>query len=438
MFKSLAPINAALIGGWGAKTIMAQLAKKFPKLAPYVEKARKAGFAFPSILKFLTGSNSDINTHESEISERRDRTKRNIGLGVLGTAGGLGFGLTKLAGRGAAAVAQAAAQGAQATQVIPGAIPPGAGPGNPPGAPSGGNPAQAADAGIYTNTGTARTPPLHGPNPTAPQQAMQTRMSNVAETLSSETSREAPHLMNFISKQAESGKSPEEIESLVRQSPLLSNIAKQEEQATGIPLVDKIKKMAGKSKGFQKETEPMTLGQPEMPVKGSTAITPFGAGQVHKIHGNNAYVEVDGKLNKVPLSELETPDESAIKAVSDILKIPEIDRSSNVALFVYDPEENKALFQFHDGSMYKYLDIDPQVVQDIAAKNATPITSGQNEYGAWSPDDPHGSLGAALWAYLLKDPKYAKAKKGEPENPNYKKLQTLYDYWVGLRKKKKR
>ena len=274
------------------------------------------------------------------------------------------------------------------------------------------------------------------------QQASQVRNEKfgaVANNLPSKFDQDYPHLPNFVKRMKEAGKSAEETYELAKQSPMLGQLVQKYEAQTGQSYLEKIKQSDQQQKvGAMAQ---FTAAKPEeqsvAPTKDSVVMTPEGAGTIHKAHGDNAYVEVDGKLKKVPSNELEQPPEDVVKAVSDILKIPEIDRSSNVSLFVYDPDESRAYFQFHDGSVYRYNDIDPQVVQDIAAKNATPITSGQNVYGAWSPEDPHGSLGAAFWAYLLKDPKYAKNKKGQPENPNYKKLQTLYDYWVKLRKRKK-
>lgn len=442
MFQSIVPIAEAIATGWSSKSILKQLTKKFPKLSPFVSKAETAGFLAPTILRALAGKNSDINTHESDISERRKQTKKNIGLGALGLAG---LGAASLAGRGIGASAQAAA--AVQNPIIP--PPPGSGGGGagntPPGPAQGqggllspvpggpiptqpSNPTQAGSGGIYTQGLNTNSTP--DPNQQA-NQARHEKFDPIAENLPTKTEQNYPHLPNFVKRMQESGKEAEEIYDLAKQSPLLGPLVQKVEAETGQPYLERIKRS-----GQQKTTSESKMSTPA-PLKSEVVMTPTGAGQVHKTHGKDAYVEVDNKLKKVPLDELEKPTEDVVKAVSDILKIPEIDRSSNISLFVYDPDDARAYFQFHDGSFYRYTDMDPKVVEDIAAKNATPITSGENAYGAWSPDDPHGSLGAALWAYVLKDPKYAKSKKGQPANPNYKKLQTLYDYWEKLRKKKK-
>ena len=433
MFRSITPIIQSLAGGWSAKTIVKQLAKKFPKLSPFISKAETAGFMAPSILRSLVGKNEDINTHESEISERRKRTKKNIGMGALAAAGGL----TALLTRGATTTATAAAQ----------AIPTSGGVAPPSGStspipPSKGGMLSPVPGGPIETYGQQPLIPTGLPSMSPNQKASQVRhekYDTVANNLPSKFERDYPQLPNFVKRMQEAGKTPEETYELAKQSPSLGPLVQKAEAQTGQSYLERIKQIGQKDKvgAMAQFTSEKPEQQNAVSAKGSVVMTPEGAGTIHKTHGDSSYVEVNGKLKKVPSNELEQPPEDVVKAVSDILQIPEIDRSSNVALFLYDPDESKAIFQFHDGSAYKYLDIDPQVVHDIAEKNATPITSGQNAYGAWSPTDPHGSLGAALWAYLLKDPKYAKNIKGQPENPNYKKLQTLYDYWVKLRKRKK-
>ncbi len=180
------------------------------------------------------------------------------------------------------------------------------------------------------------------------------------------------------------------------------------------------------------------IEEPIKPImKDQTVSSPEGIGEVKEIRGDNALIEIDGKLKKVPVEDLEEEPEDVIETVQSLLKIPEVDRSSIVSLFTYDPSDKEMYIQFHNGETYKYLDVDPEKVFKIANKMGIPVSEGRNIFGAWSPEDKK-SLGATLIKEIINDAKYKKSKKGESENPNYRQLETLYDYWTSLRHKPKR
>jgi hypothetical protein len=166
-------------------------------------------------------------------------------------------------------------------------------------------------------------------------------------------------------------------------------------------------------------------------------ITPNGPGEIEFEGKEGIIADVNGKQKSYRKDDYVKTDKEIIKAVQNILNIPEVDKSSNIVLFLYNPKDAEMYVQFHDGSTYKYYDVDPDKVYRIANKMGIPITKGQNIYGAWSQEDRR-SLGAAFHKEILKDPKYKKAAKGQPPNPNYYKLETLYDYWEKLRKKPKK
>jgi hypothetical protein len=171
--------------------------------------------------------------------------------------------------------------------------------------------------------------------------------------------------------------------------------------------------------------------------KSSIVASPNGIGEVKAIKDKSALIDIDGKLTKVDVDDLENEPEDTIETVQQLLKIPEVDRSSIVSLFTYDPNDKEMYIQFHNGETYKYLDVDPEKVFKVANKMGIPITQGKNIFGAWSPEDKK-SLGATLIKEIINDPKYKKTKHGEEPNPNYRQLETLYDYWEKLRKKSKR
>jgi len=171
--------------------------------------------------------------------------------------------------------------------------------------------------------------------------------------------------------------------------------------------------------------------------RGSLVITPNGkVSEIKAKTGSDFIVDAGGKGVKHNASDLEEEPADVANIVENILKIPEVDRSSIVSLFTYDPDDKTMYIQYHNGETYKYIDVDPETVKEVAEKNGTPVSEGKGTYGAWSPEDKK-SLGAALIHKFIRDPKYAKPKKGEPANPNYKKLETFYDYWEKLRKKPK-
>lgn len=170
--------------------------------------------------------------------------------------------------------------------------------------------------------------------------------------------------------------------------------------------------------------------------KNQTVAAPQGIGEVKEIRNGKALVEIDGKKHVVDEEDLEAESPEIIEEVQKILKIPEVDKSSIVSLFTFDPDERKMYIQFHNGETYKYLDVEPEKVMNIANKMGIPVTKGKNIFGAWSPQDKK-SLGATLIKEIINDPKYKKPKKGQPANPNYVQLETLYDYWEKLRKKPK-
>lgn len=217
---------------------------------------------------------------------------------------------------------------------------------------------------------------------------------------------------------------PELQEKMAKQEDYRNKSTAQIQRETGLswPEADRLKKSAN-AKPFD---------------KGSLVLTPEGKiSEVKAKSPTGLIVDEGGKGKKIPEADLEQEPGDVQDIVENILKIPEVDRSSIVSLFTFDPDENTMYIQYHNGETWKYTDVDPEEVKAVADKMGIPVTEGKGMYGAWSPKDKK-SLGAALIQRFLQNPKYKKPKKGEPPNPNYKKLETFYDYWEKLRKKPKR
>jgi hypothetical protein len=463
MLGYLAGILGARAAGYGAKTILKALGAKSPKWQYATQAAEALGFTSPAILsRMLKGKGGDpeqfMTLHE-KTRKQDEKNKRNDYMkvaGTLGAAGAAAYGLHKYANRapdkGSVTVLPPIGAGGPPR----GGPPPGIGGGRQPGLT---NQVGTQAQGPQRGQGSGVPPPFGGqPNqsqrsPFTPekqerQQGLE-KLQETANNLPHSLETQYPYLPIFVRKHLQAGVKPEEIYGQLQQSKMLSPVMKRIEQETGEPYLDRIFKLAGMvgtadalAKMGSKENLPIQqlpkdVQAPATFKKSDVVNTPFGAGNVHKTHGDNAYVEVDNKLRKVPLEELENPDERTIQAVSDILQIPEVDRSSNIALFSYDPMDSSMIVQFHNGEIYKYLDIARDKIDILAQKLGIPVTEGENVFGAWSPEDKK-SLGAAFWQQILKDPKYAKARKGEPANKYWRKLETPYDYWEKLRKKSKR
>lgn len=417
----VAPIVNALSRGFTATSVLKKVIDKYPRLATFATAATAAGFSPARVLKKIADprdedeSSHEIITMHAKTQEEQqrlrnqDRLRPLKALGTVGAAVGGIHALSKIGQR--SALAKSIEE--EAPQLIKEGM----------GASTASNPAEE----IISPAPEQRTPERE-------------RLLKIAENLPEEKPKavvgegikplqidtpivqiprvetQFPHIRKFVDKHLAAGKSPEDIYENIQKSGL-KGIADRHTQQTGQSYLDRIKELAG-----------------DQGSKPTEVITPLGAGTIHNEKGDNAFVKIDNKLHKIPKNELEEPPKSAVEAVTNYLNIPEKDRSSNVALFAWNPDERRAYFQFHnEDSFYEYTDVDPAVVDAIAEKRAIPKTQGGNEYGVWSQEDEE-SIGAALWKYIISTPKYAKNKKGEPVNPYYKKLPIKYDYWQKLRK----
>lgn len=459
-------IFQALKQGFNSKSILGVLAKQSPKLAKAIGAAEAAGYLHNSILKKLVGKESDdsdayLTEHErtkKRDANRQKRLTRNV-ASTIGTVGALGAGLASYLDK------EPQTSNQQPTQTPPG---------NPPAAPTQASQQQAPIPAQkqqllnkFQNLPNAPTP--MSPQGEAPQAAQP-----------SQTETQFPQALLSVRKQLQNGKTPEEIDEHMRNSVFYRSLVEKYENETQTPFLQKIKEISESPQHAQEMTHkpqqmpkkpqeiPQPSQEPQMPEKvqnmpsiavqpttqaqtpspleseskplseGETVITPQGVGEVHKIHGDNAFTKIDGKLRKVPLNDIEAPSPEATSFVADFLEIPEEDRSGPTALWFYDPEDQNLWVQWHyKGQITKYKQFPPDLLEEIAAKNATPITTGKNEFGEWSPADKK-SLGAAIDQFIKKDPRWKKAGKDQPANTNYITYEPGYDYWNKLRSYPKR
>lgn len=461
------PIFSALGAGYGADEILEYISKAIPKMAPNIMKAKKSGYGVQQILGFLSKTFDTENRKGMSTTERLAANKRSdsemtkYGLKMAATAvaaplaaGAVGSALqralpTPLKGFPSQLTSQIGAMSPSVAPNIPGQNIPSSAT-MPPIAPAGNNVTQPSAPPINQQAPTIPQPP----QPIQPQRDVKKSVDIIKSTGQEAT------VKNLI----EGGLPPSQIKDTLGVI-LGKKKLKELEKATGgieQAIEDYASSMAQEQVEAPQEMA-KDLNIPEMtselptaemmpesnelvekpiqeakPIKkADTVATPQGIGEIKEIRNGKAIVEVDGKLHKVDEDELETEPKDVIEEVQQLLKIPEVDRSSIVSLFTFDPEERKMYIQFHTGDTYKYLDVDPEKVMKIANKMGIPVTKGKNIFGAWSPEDKK-SLGATLIKEIINDPKYKKSKKGEEPNKNYVQLETLYDYWQGLRKKPKK
>jgi hypothetical protein len=461
-------ISQLLDNGLTSEEILAFLKKNAPTLSRKIQNLLTGGWAPSEILSFLNqdkGSAKQVNFKNAkpaspeeiaamqiykskrDIPQSRDElalqdltkfTKNALKVGAS-------LAVPYLASR---AIPKAAQIGAEA--IIPEVLPAQKQiPFNPRGLPG-----QAAKKAIpFQEKG-----PAVSSSPSTPP-AMPTNQGVTAlKKISSEDLFNQMGLTNRIQSMAEAGNNPEQVTAILdymmsskqkkfiqsqTDEPLsnlvsdyMSKISQQPKEQASVQETPEMEIQAGEP---EQKLEPISeeVIEEKKPVnieKGSLTFTPDGKiGEVKGIDSKGAIVEIDGKAKKIPIEELEGEPQELLQTVQNLLKIPEVDRSSVVSLFTYDPEENSMYIQFHTGDTYKYFDVDPEIVMRIANKIGIPVSQGKNIFGAWSPADRQ-SLGATLIQEIIKDPKYAKSNVGK----TYKKLETLYDYWQKLRKPTKK
>jgi len=457
----MTPILNAALQGYSVSQIIGFLTKLYPSMGSKIRKAQTAGYGIDKILEFVSktmeGGKADPRLTQSEIHASNMERQSQMTKDLLKTAAGTGAGIL-----GASALSQLMPQSPQnpSTAPQPGPLPIQPTPNHMP--PIGPNMGRNVPQPPQPQAPTV-PPPAMAPNAAPapqPQPIASNPIPQAAGILDSLGVRElaekmrlqgkSPEMISQVIAKSLKGEKLDQFNQLVnsKQIPPLKDLVSQFMQEEPTMQTAKLPegkefKMGGLLEPIQpneiiKEDYQVPEGERPPIKKGSMVIKPDGTvGEVKGEDKSGAIVESDGKASKVSMDELESEPEDVISITQDLLKIPEVDRSSVVSLFTYDPEEKDMFIQYHNGDTYRYLDVDPKKVFNVANKMGIPITEGKNIFGAWSPEDKK-SIGATLIQEFLKDPKYAKPKKGAPSNPNYKKLETFYDYWEKLRKKPKR
>ncbi len=431
----MTPILSSLAAGYGEEKVLSYLRNAFPNLEPKIKKAAKHGMSAASILNFLSksmqGEEYDPNLSQSEARGRRKHKQEQITKNLLK------FGATAIGG-------QFALNAALESAPIKGLL--GKLKGKPIGPqPMGGAPVQPASPAPLMGQPQQGAPNAQqAPIPTqaAPLSPEGLQRKGMIDKLSSAT----PEFKEWANAKIEAGEDKpldEMLKDFAREQAkkpkgmiqgIQEDIQKMEDPNAKVPTqeVPQTEKEIDIRKSVSAE-EWLKQMRGIKPEKGSLVSTPSGeVGTVKDMKEKEALVDEDGKIHKVKLSDLQLPNEKIQKTVARLLEIPEIDKSSLINYWAYDPEDKQLIAMYHNGETYKYLDVPEELESQLLEADTTPKTEGENIFGAWSQEDQI-SRGATLSKLFLQHPKYKRAEKGKPKNPFYRKLRKGYDYWSKLR-----
>lgn len=157
--------------------------------------------------------------------------------------------------------------------------------------------------------------------------------------------------------------------------------------------------------------------------KDSIVSTPHGVGEVKSIKEKNALVEVDGKLQKVPVEELQQEPEEVKNSKFDFdpSEIPEELRSAPLNE-VYLPHDRRHITVKYNAGLkpIRYIywrkddkPIETDYINKIVKGVQLPVTSGLNFWGAWDASKSD-SRGAANYEELISNSQ----EEGEPDDPS--------------------
>lgn len=441
-------VAKAVASGYTAMQIIGFLSNSVPNLSHGIKKARKSGYSPENIIDFLSkanipeGKNSDYlsqGQRHANVEEKEGQFVKNIAK----TAASIGTGyLASRAIPGLFGAASQAIRGNGPTAHNIGPSPMGGGPTGPI-AVGGANIPTNVPGQVIQPQGSIQPLPSQPQQPLVPSNSIQIlKQMGLDKTVDALTKAGNPP--DIISKSIESTINAQQKKWLTDKQKtgeakpikeMVDDYLSQGEQIqqTDIPKQPEVIS----AKEFSIEPEPI---QEEMKnakklEKGDVVISRDGSvKELESIRNKEALVKDDkGKITKVKTDEISQPDEDVIETVNRILKKPEIDKSSLISYWAYDTPSNELFVMYHNGESYKYIDVPKDLVNELSEGAVSPKTEGGNVFGVWSPEDEM-SRGATLSDRIIRHEKYRKSKKGEPANPNYRRLMKGYDYWKELRR----
>jgi hypothetical protein len=180
------------------------------------------------------------------------------------------------------------------------------------------------------------------------------------------------------------------------------------------------------SKEALKQFEAQPVEFPKLDIakikKGQEVVTPSDElGTIEAFSGSGVLVNVDGKVKKLKIDELEGPPEfiKSAKIVIDPSQVEEAAKSAALGLVYHTPDKKNLSVMYQlSGDFYEYKRKDGQPIDDdilnrIQNGMTMPITSGDSYLGAWDSSiaDSRGTVVAKEIRDLAQD-------ESEPDDPS--------------------
>ena len=381
-------INKAFAQGFTSKQVLDFITKKYPKYAKQVNKALSTGFSVDQIMSFITGGKAGLTKERSQggtefeqtrlrdIQKREDLNRNAIATGTALTASLAAPTLIPMAANAFQRALPATLQ-----TLVPNLIPTLTGQTGtqPPAPPTGQSPTlpQAAPATNIPQQPPIQQIPTNIPQPSTAQQPQ----INSTELLTKTRLKDS---VDKILREPKNG--PEQV--LAYFQTLHPEEVKKFEKETGQKFSDVVADYAQNAQKQPLEAS-KAEDQTEVPKieKSSVVATPNGIGTVKEIRGDKALVEVDGKLSKVDVSEIEPPtyseDEIADAYDNLMAKIPEEHKSGFISWGGYDEDTNTLGFIPRGGKYEELHDITPEEAQMVKDATGTARTTGETREGLW-------------------------------------------------------
>lgn len=484
------PVAQGLALGYSAQKLIGFLSKAFPTLAPRIKQAQRNGHSVEQVLGFLSKTmETDLpkGTSQQEVLAATNKNKEQLTK----------HGLT-LAASAVAAPLAANADRSVLARALPHALAPQAASlANANNTPNPTSPVPQPSSQSPTGTNPTAQQPQNTspqpPNPISPNipntpQAAQAPLNNPAAASIPEPAniqqpkgfdtniiKNSIAYKNQIDALISSGNGPEEIEAYLKKfNPGFIKTIEKEGKGPFKDVVAQYMQEKMRDDAVQPEgsfpNEKLT-SQPEMAKdsaenaqiepesevsqpqiekiepakieKNSIVSSPDGVGEVREIRGEKALVEIDGKLKKVDVSDLEAPpipEKDLADLYEDLIKGIEKDTEEDVSRMVqwagYNPDTNTLQFLPHSGSLYTYDEISPEDAQLLTDVLSVRKTSGSNFIGVWKKDSK-SPIGAAL-SKLIRKLQTERGGKGNEYSAKHETIYSAYEPAVEAKKEKAR